>query len=383
MSPLDEGDQLSMMPPEEKPDPLLCWLWLAHVLGPASPHAEQLVDWCDDPVRIWEERDTLAFRGAAGPAAAHRAQNPNCTPWSFRPLAAQCQRMGVRILTYDDSDYPLSLTRIPDLPLVLYCTGSPSWLNAPGRVGMVGSRRPDNYGRQAAASIGQSLARSGAVIVSGLADGLDSESHRAAVESNAPTIGVQGVPIDRTFPASNRTLRQKMEENGCVISEYAPGEEYSTKASFLQRNRLIAGLSQVLVVLEAREKSGTMSTVAHAERYQRPVYAVPGDINRDNASGTNRLIQSGRARMLLGAEDLLEPLGLTGAPEASAAPAVQGPALSAKERRVLACMKREPMSVEELASGCGIPAGELSAVLMGLVLSGYVKQLPGQRYCLL
>ena len=73
MSPLDEGDQLSMMPPEEKPDPLLCWLWLAHVLGPASPHAEQLVDWCDDPVRIWEERDTLAFRGAAGPAAAHRA----------------------------------------------------------------------------------------------------------------------------------------------------------------------------------------------------------------------------------------------------------------------------------------------------------------------
>ena len=372
-----------MMPPEEKPGPLLCWLWLAHVLGPANPHAAQLVDWCDDPVEIWEERDSLSFRKAAGPAAAHRAQDPGCTPWSFRPVVTQCQRMNIRILTYDDPDYPLSLTRIPDLPLVLYCTGSPSWLNAPGLVGMVGSRKPDNYGRQAAASIGRSLAQSGAVIVSGLADGLDSEGHRAAVESNAPTIGVQGVSIDKTFPASNRLLRQKIEEYGCVISEYAPGEEYSVKVSFLQRNRLIAGLSQALVVVEAKEKSGTMSTVAHAERYRRPVYAVPGDISRENASGTNRLIQSGRARMLLGAEELLEPLGLMGTPAASAAPASQGPALSPKERQVLAGMNQEPKSVEELAAGCGIPAGELSAVLMGLELSGYVKRLPGQRYCLL
>ena len=370
-----------MMPPEEKPQPLLCWLWLAHVLGPANPHAAQLVDWCDDPVEIWEERDTLTFRKAAGPAAAHRAQDPGCTPWFFRPLAAQCDRLNIRIVTYSDPDYPLSLTRIPDLPLVLYCTGDPFWLNAPGLVGMVGSRKPDNYGRQAAAALGRDLAQSGAVIVSGLADGLDSESHRAAVESGAPTIGVQGVPIDRTFPASNRLLRQKIEEYGCVISEYAPGEEFSTKVSFLQRNRLIAGLSQALVVVEAKEKSGTMSTVAHAERYHRPVYAVPGDISRDNSSGTNRLIQAGRAQMLLGAEDLMEPLGLTGAP--AAAPAAEGPALSPRERQVLACVGREPRSVEELAAGCGIPAGELSAVLMGLELSGRVKRLPGQRYCLL
>ena len=94
-----------------------------------------------------------------------------------------------------------------------------------------------------------------------------------------------------------------------MISEYAPGEEYSTKASFLQRNRLIAGLSQVLGGIGGQEKSGTMSTVAHAERYQRPVYAVPGDINRDNASGTNRLIQSGRARMLLGRKICWSPWG--------------------------------------------------------------------------
>ena len=378
MIPLDEGEQLGFFPQEEKPAPLLCWLWLAHTMGPANPHAERVIDWCDDPVQIWEERDTLAFRKAAGPSAARRAVISGNTPWSFRPLAARCEKLGIQILTYDHPDYPLALTRIPDLPLVLYCTGDPSWLNAPGLVGMVGSRRPDNYGRWGASALGRDLARSGAVIVSGLADGLDSECHRAAVETNAPTIGVQGVAIDRTYPAANRHLRDKIEEYGCVIGEYAPGEEYAAKISFLQRNRLIAGLVQALVVVQAREKSGTMSTVAHAERYGRPVYALPGDANRDNSGGTNRLIQTGRARMILSAADLAAELGLSGP---AASPAGAAP-LSEKERRVLACVRREPRSVEELAADCGMEAGTLSAVLMGLELSGRIQSLPGQRYSL-
>ena len=378
MIPLDEGEQLGFFPQEEKPAPLLCWLWLAHTMGPANPHAERVIDWCDDPVQIWEERDTLAFRKAAGPSAARRAVISGNTPWSFRPLAARCEKLGIQILTYDHPDYPLALTRIPDLPLVLYCTGDPSWLNAPGLVGMVGSRRPDNYGRWGASALGRDLARSGAVIVSGLADGLDSECHRAAVETNAPTIGVQGVAIDRTYPAANRHLRDKIEEYGCVIGEYAPGEEYAAKISFLQRNRLIAGLVQALVVVQAREKSGTMSTVAHAERYDRPVYAMPGDANRDNSCGTNRLIQTGRARMILSAADLAAELGLSGP---AASPAGAAP-LSEKERRVLACVRREPRSVEELAADCGMEAGALSAVLMGLELSGRIQSLPGQRYSL-
>ena len=111
------------------------------------------------------------------------------------------------------------------MPLVLYCTGDPAWLNQPGTVGMVGSRKPTEYGLQAAEDIGRGLARAGAIVVSGLADGLDSAGHRAAVREDRPTIGVLGVPIDKTYPATNRELRRKIEANGCVISEYPPDAE--------------------------------------------------------------------------------------------------------------------------------------------------------------
>ena len=128
-------------------------------------------------------------------------------------------------------------------------------------MGIVGSRKPTDYGLQAAADIGEALARSGALIVSGLADGLDSAGHRAAVKNGCPTIGILGVPIDRTYPAANVALRHTIEQNGCILSEYAPGESTPGPVGFLQRNRLIAALSSALLVVEAREKSGTMSTV--------------------------------------------------------------------------------------------------------------------------
>src|SRR5699024_3613430 len=149
---------------------------------------------------------------------------------------------------------------------------------------------------------------------------------------------------------------------------------------FLQRNRLIAGLARALVVVQARERSGTMSTVAHAERYGRPDWALPADEGREDSAGSNRLIQSGRARMVLTAEDLLEPLGLSAA---APAPAVQAPPLTDAERKVLACASGEAVSLEELAARCGMQAAALAPVLMRLQLSGRVKMLPGQRYIFL
>ncbi len=373
--------QQGFLPQPPPPEAALCWLWLAHSLGPASPRAGRVMDWCGgDAQRAWDERESPAFREAAGPAAARRARQPGNEPAAFAPVLARCQALGVRVLPFDHPDYPLALTRIPDMPLVLYCTGDPAWLNAPALVGLVGSRRPDSYGRWGAAALGRGLAENGAVIVSGLADGLDSECHRAAVEAGAPTIGVQGVPIDRTYPSANRLLREKIEAHGCVVGEYAPGDDAAGRNGFLQRNRLIAGLARALVVVQAKERSGTMSTVAHAERYGRPVYALPGDATRADSAGTNRLIQAGRARLLLEAGDMLEALGLAAA---APAPARQAPPLSEAERKVLACAGAEPQSVEQLAAACGMQAAALAAVLMRLELAGFVKALPGQRYILL
>ena len=325
------GGQTSFYPPEPAPDPLLCWLWLAHVLGPASPHAGRVLDAFGGAQEAWEARDTAEFRQAAGPAAAKRAGQ--LVPEQFRALARRCAALRVCILPFDDPDYPLAFSRI------------------------------------------------GALIVSGLADGLDSAGHRAAVKNGCPTIGILGVPIDRTYPAANVALRHTIEQNGCILSEYAPGESTPGPVGFLQRNRLIAALSSALLVVEAREKSGTMSTVSHAERYGKPVFAVPGSIYSPDSAGTNRLLHEGRARAACSGADLVQALGL----QASAAPEAetrQPDPMSDTERRVLACVGPQPLGVEELCVRSGLPTASLLSTLMKLQLTGRVTCLPGKRYVL-
>ena len=371
--------QTSLFPPEPAPDPLLCWLWLADVMGPGSIHAGRVLDTFGDAQKAWEARYTENFLIAAGLAAARRAKTLDAE--KYHELIMWCDDLGIRILPYDDPDYPLAFSRIPDMPLVLYCTGDPLWLNEPGAVGMVGSRRPTEYGLQAAADLGSGLAKNGAIIVSGLADGLDSAGHRAAVKENCPTIGVLGVPIDRTYPASNRELRKKIEKKGCVISEYPPESGPVGPNGFLQRNRLIAALSSALVVVEAQEKSGTMSTVNHAERYGKPVFVVPGSIYSPNSAGTNALLREGRAKAVCKPGDLSGVLGLRGAAAPAAVRSAPDP-MSETERRVLACIGPKAKGVEELGAASGLPTGLLLGTLMKLELAGRVTCLPGKRYIL-
>ena len=373
--------QLSLFPPDPAPDPLLCWLWLAGTLGAGSQRSGAVLDAFGGAQEAWEARDTDAFAAAAGPAAVQRACLPDNTPEHYRAFARRCAARRIRILPYDDPDYPLAFSRISDMPLVLYCTGDPRWLNEPAAVGMVGTRKPTEYGLRAAEDIGRGLARAGAIIVSGLADGLDSAGHRAAVGENCPTIAVMGVPIDRTYPAANAALRQKIEQKGCVISEYPPYSEYIGPTCFLQRNRLIAALSSAVLVVEAREKSGTMSTVAHAERYGKPVYAVPGSIYSPNSAGTNGLLRDGRARAVAGAADLLAALGLH-TRQAAPAAAKQPAPLSDTERRVLAGIGPKPVGIEELCVSTGLSMSALLGTLMKLELTGRVYKQPGQRYVL-
>ena len=304
--------QTSLFPPEPAPDPLLCWLWLAHVLGPASVHAGRVLDAFGGAQEAWEARDTAEFRAAAGDAAALRAQQLD--PEQYHPLVMRCDDLGVRILPFDDPDYPLAFSRIPDMPLVLYCTGDPLWLNEPGAVGIVGSRKPTEYGLK-----------------------------------------------------------------GCVISEYPPRSEGVGPNGFLQRNRLIAALSCALLVVEAQEKSGTMSTVSHAERYGKPVFAVPGSIYSPNSAGTNGLLRDGRARAVCSAADLLGPLGLR-RQSAAAVTAKQPEPLSENERKVLSCIGPQPLGIEELCVRSGLPTAVLLGTLMKLELSGRVLCMPGKRY---
>ena len=365
--------------------PVLYWLWLAHLLGAGSSRAGAVLDSYENARAVWEDRDSEAFGRAIGTAALRRWHKAPDTPADYAPLWDKCRALGVRVLTFADAEYPLALSRISDPPLVLYCTGQVQHLNARCLVGMVGTRKPTQYGISAARDFGAALAEHGAVIVSGLADGLDSVSHQAAVQAGAPTIGVLGVPIDKTYPAANAGLRRRLEENGTVISEYPPGASCDYRASFLQRNRIIAALSRALIVLEAQERSGTMSTVGHAQRYGRTVYAVPGSIYSPLSAGTNRLLQEGKARVATGAQDILAQLGLDTAEQAAAA---QAPAQQQRlqpgpqARQVLACIGGAPIGLEALAEKTGLPIGALLVALTSLELTGWILAQPGQRYIL-
>lgn len=362
-------------------DKTLAWLWLADAVGSGCQYAQELLTLYPDPAELY---DALRAGTEAPPACLtpHAlAQLRDTTPFDYEERLDHCLLSGIDVLTPDEGVYPDRLQDLPDLPLALYVTGDIACLNGRRYAGMVGTRRPSTYGRQAAFDLSLAMARAGVVLVSGLADGLDSAGHRAAVKNGCPTIGILGVPIDRTYPAANVALRHTIEQNGCILSEYAPGESTPGPVGFLQRNRLIAALSSALLVVEAREKSGTMSTVSHAERYGKPVFAVPGSIYSPDSAGTNRLLHEGRARAACSGADLVQALGL----QASAAPEAeirQPDPMSDIERRVLACVGPQPLGVEELCVRSGLPTASLLSTLMKLQLTGRVTCLPGKRYVL-
>lgn len=371
--------QTSLFPPEPAPDPLLCWLWLSQVLGPASLHAGKVLDAFGGAQEAWEARETEEFRQAAGDTAFKRAAQLDAE--GFHTLVMQCDALRVRILPFNDPDYPLAFSRIPDMPLVLYCTGNPRWLNEPGAVGIVGSRKPTEYGLNAAADIGGELAKNGAVIVSGLADGLDSAGHRAAVKNDCPTIAVMGVPIDRTYPAANAALRQQIERKGCVISEYPPCGEGVGPNGFLQRNPAHCG------AFLGRTGGGSAGKKRH-HVHRCPRRALrqagvrrAGEYLLPNSAGTNGLLRDGRARAVAGAADLLAALGLH-TRQAAPAAAKQPAPLSDIERRVLAGIGPKPVGIEELCVSTGLPMSALLGTLMKLELTGRVYKQPGQRYVL-
>ena len=352
------------------------WLWLSFVLGPGAPHCRRLLDVYGSAREVFEAVGKEDLSGLLTPAQCERLSTD---PAVFAPMEARCAALGAQVLTMAGPDYPSRLKGIPDAPPALFATGDLSALNAGHTVGMIGSRRPSAYGVEAAATLGRELAEAGVCLVSGLADGLDSEAHKAAVAAAAPTVGVLGTSIDKTYPASNRRLRAEMEQTGAVVSEFFPGT-VATKGNFLLRNRLIAALSDALCVVEAREKSGTMNTVGHAERYGRPVYAVPGGIFSQVCAGTNALLAQGRAGMVTGAGVLLGALGLSETGEKRRDRQPRTADISLDAARMLACLGQTLRPLETLAAETGQDTGGALAALLELELAGLAQSCAGGLY---
>lgn len=215
----------------------------------------------------------------------------------------------VNKLTLSSPKYPLLLKEIPDPPSVLYAKGNLSLLQSTSGLGVVGSRKATSYGRGVIHSLVRPLDPTKIMVVSGLALGIDSTAHHVALEAHIPTIAVLPCGLDVIYPSSHTTLAQRiLNEGGALVSEYANGKR-PMRHHFIQRNRIVSGLSKALLVVEASEKSGTLHTVRFALEQGRSVMAVPGDISKPSSIGTNNLIAQG-ARITTSYQDIYDELGI-------------------------------------------------------------------------
>jgi DNA processing protein len=274
---------------------------------------------------------------------------------------ARLGQAGVRWLPRSDPEFPPLLGAIHDPPPGLFVRGTGSEVLRRPTVAVVGARACSPYGAQVARMVGRELAAAGLAVVSGLARGVDGEAHRGALEAGGTTVAVLGCGIDRDYPAAHAELGSRIRASGLAVSEYAPGVE-PAPWRFPARNRIIAGLSAVTVVVEARERSGALITADLALEEGREVFSVPGEITSALSAGTNDLLRLGAAP-LLAPSDVLEVFGVTG-PEPVAVEVT--PAAD----DVLARLRDGPTSADELARATGLEAGALASALTELELAG-------------
>jgi DNA processing protein len=278
-----------------------------------------------------------------------------------------------------DGLYPEALRELGDAPAALFGRGNPrllAGLSADATVTIVGSRRPSSYGRELATTLGREVAAAGLTVVSGMALGIDSCAHAGALEAEGVTIAVLGTGVDVPYPARSARLYEEIVDRGLVLGELPPGTT-ARRWTFPARNRIMAALGRMTVVVEARDRSGSLITAEMAQDLNREVGAVPGRVGSSPAAGTNDLLRDG-ASVIRGADDVLDSmLGVGGRPAGRQS---RGPVLEPDVAAVLDYLERGASSADALARASGMDPGALAAALVRLELSGYLRSDSGGRY---
>ena len=293
-------------------------------------------------------------------------------------------KLNVRLVAWNEPDYPKVLLKIYDPSLVLYVTGDISACDATC-VAMVGTRNPTMYGRETAFRFGYQLASAGYTVVSGMARGIDTESHRGAVQAKGRTVAVLGGALDRFYPAENRKLAHRVvDQGGAVISEYPFGRE-PDRQTFPMRNRIVSGLSAGVLVVEASNASGTLITVNQALEQGRAVMAIPGRVDSPTSQGCHRLIRDG-ARLITSLDDIEEELQMMPGLAVPRNPLGQrkkekavASSLSEEENKLLEALGDEERTIDEVVERAGLDAGRVNGMLVGLQIKRRLKILPGGR----
>lgn len=375
------------------------WIWLAQAFGAGSPKPGMLLG-------RFGGAEAVYAAGPGGllsvPGLNERERGRLCDKSldEAQDIVGRCLRMGCRIVTPGDAEYPPQLEEIYAPPCVLYVMGR---LPAADTltVAMVGTRHATEYGVEAATRLAVGLAARGVVVVSGLAYGIDTAAHKGALKGGGQTVAVIGCGADYNYPAGNRELKRLIAAHGAVVSEYPPGTRPFT-GNFPVRNRIIAGLSRGTVVVEAGSRSGSLITAGLAAESGRDVFAVPGNIFGAMSEGTNRLLRDG-AKLCCGVADILEeylPFFPQSLEEEPAVPAADTPAqqsllpdaappvprrktpagLSRVQEQIFGLLGAEPAHVDAIALRANLEPRVVLSALTVLEVQGLARSLPGRRF---
>lgn len=375
------------------------WIWLSTRKWVGAKNALMLLSAFGTAEEVYRaDREQLSHTVGVTAAMLPSLLDKNLLP--SKRILSDCLAKNIQIATLHEQTYPAVLKAIDDTPPVLYYKGSLPDLEQHPVIGIVGARQASAYGLATAERFGYQLHKSGCVIVSGMAKGIDAAAMRGALKAGNRVIAVLGCGVDRIYPQENKDIYTELLTRGCIVSEYPPGTP-PLRENFPPRNRIISGLSDGVLVVEAAKHSGSLITAKYALEQNRDVFAVPGSIGLVTNEGSNHLIQQG-ATLVQSANDIAEvyryryPDALTQTAEPTPAPAektidIEQPinyidlkeisgVLSAEGIAVLKAFETEPRTMDELTEQTGLTAGRVLSTLTLLEVKGYVQHLAGNRY---
>lgn len=405
------------------------WVWLSGLAGVSGASKQALLERFGSPGAVYFANPS-AYAGELGLRPGELEAVSDKSPRRAEEILEKCAGLGVSILTIQDALYPERLRNIPAPPLVLYIKGRLPDLDALAAVAIVGTRRASPYGVRMARKLGYELGSAGALIVSGLAQGVDAAAMEGALLAGGRCVGVLGTAIDQVYPASSRRLFEDVSATGALVSEYPPGA-VTTRGSFPVRNRIISGLSLGVIIVEAPQRSGSLITADRAIEQGRDVFSVPGNADYEGCAGSNALIKEGIRAITCAADVLAEykerypellpvrpapapvqsdPETPNSQPESPTKPASpdsdffrfrvpsgkkvidkensgeyidleeQLKGLSESQLRIISQLGPEAVHVDDLIERCALPAQTVLSDMTFLQIKGYVSQEKGKRF---
>lgn len=363
-------------------DQLLYQIGITLIPGVGDVLGKKLVAWCGGPEAVFREkkRQLEKIPGIGQHTVVNILQQTVLK--RAEEEMEFLQRKQFRALFYLDKAYPKRLQHCADSPMMLYYNGSTD-LNAERVIGVVGTRSATEYGKQLCEQLAEDFRHDAVLIVSGLAYGIDTAAHRAALKHGLPTIGVLAHGLDRIYPYVNRSMAERMTEQGGLLTEFMNGT-IPDRENFPRRNRIVAGMIDALVVVESARKGGALITADIANSYSRDVFAFPGRVGDVYSTGCNYLIRTNRAALIESASDLKYALGWD---NKRGVPTVQTRLFrdySTEEQQVIQAFEgQQEAGIDDIMLRSGLTASKLAGVLLALEFDAVLLALPGKKYRLL